>query len=181
MQYGFIFALIFCCFFSTDAAASLVPAICKDLSKIDQQNINNDFCVSILESDRQSNSSTAKQLGQISFQLTMSKAEEVRSTISTVQKKTRPDEQQVQYKLLICKVLYSRILNEMKEGVAALNGDNYSKANATVSAAVERASICGDFIEKTGGDLSLVKEKTGDFIKFSAISLGFTKLLPTIN
>ncbi|KAK9758079.1 hypothetical protein RND81_01G205200 [Saponaria officinalis] len=182
MHYTFVSALIFFFFISTNnVSASLVRATCKHLSKTDRQNINYDFCVSKLESDSRSSSSTAKQLGEISFQLTISKAEEVLSTMDRVLKQPSID-LHVEDSLKVCWDFYVTIPVDLREGLAALKGYDYRKADTTVSSVVKKASTCGTVIkDDSRGVVSVVKEQTGEFGKLSAISLGFTKLLRVVN
>ncbi|KAK9758080.1 hypothetical protein RND81_01G205300 [Saponaria officinalis] len=175
-----IYVLIFVGFFSTYVVANLVPSICKDLSRNDQENVSYDYCVSKLGSDPKSAHSTAEQLAEISFRLTISKADDVFSTIQKVVNGSRID-QLVKYPLKICSVVYSRIPNDLKDGLVALKGGNYDKANVTVNAVVKIASICRDVVKVGSVSVSVLKENSDDFFKLGAISLGFTKLLRIIN
>jgi len=159
----------------TDAANDLVVDTCKKMSGSDP-NINYDSCVTLLGSDPRSSKATSlSELGTISFEIDISKAKSILSTIDGLLKDPKFDPN-VKRALKDCSDFYSSAPDNLQEGLDALKEGDYSTANIRTSAAFDSSVNCDDSFKEKKVTSPLAKE-SHDYYQITAVSLAFTVLL----
>jgi len=111
--------MIFLCSSLTDAANNLIPETCKKIAQSDP-NVKYESCVALLGSDPRSAQATSlSELGTIAFEIDISKANSIVSTINGLLKdpKFNPN---VKFALQDCLGHYSDTPTIMEEGLDAL-------------------------------------------------------------
>ncbi|KNA18152.1 hypothetical protein SOVF_073330 [Spinacia oleracea] len=169
-----------CCSLTTAALTSLVLPICTYISKADPENVNYESCISILGSDPRSSISTAPQLARISFELDITRAKTISSTIDTLLKLSVSDPL-ASNALKDCSSVYSRIPGDLESGLEAIKDGDFDTASARVSAAMNAAITCEIGIKEKKGNIAPLHKEISEFYQLGAISLGFTILLRIIN
>ncbi|KAL2893272.1 putative invertase inhibitor [Bienertia sinuspersici] len=150
------------------------------ISQTDPTNVYYEYCVLTFGLDPRSLTSTAPQLAQIAFELSISRIKDIMSTIDRLRKLSTADPLGGSA-LNNCFAVYSGVPNGLEAGLEALKGGDYDAASVSVTAAMNAANTCGSGIKERRGDIGPLTKETTDFYQLSAILLGFTKLLRIIN
>ncbi|KAJ8444700.1 hypothetical protein Cgig2_030374 [Carnegiea gigantea] len=159
---GYFFSLMFsifmifqCSTLTNAAANNLVLDTCKKMAGSDP-NIKYNSCVTLLGSDPRSSKATSlSELGTISFEIDISKAKSILSTINGLLKDPKFDPN-VKRALKDCSDFYSTAPDNLQEGLDALKAGDYSTANIRTSAAFDSSVNCDDsFKEKKASQFRL--------------------------
>ncbi|CAO2835463.1 unnamed protein product [Amaranthus hypochondriacus] len=172
--------ILYSCSQATAAFTSLVLPVCKKISQTDPNNVSYESCVAILGSDPRSSTSTAPQLARISFELGISRAKDITSTIEKLLK-TSGSDPDARNALKYCSGVYSGVPGELDAGLEAIKDEAFDTANERVSAAVKATTACKDGIKGETGKVAPLKQEINEFNQLCAISIGFIKLLRIIN
>ena len=178
-----VFATVLLCSSSaTTTTTSLVPILCKDIAKSDPKEVDYDFCVSQLESDPRSSHAVAPKVGQISFELSITKAKNMSSLINELLNDPSLNRPPAKAILSDCSKLYAdEVQVDLESGLKALKDGDFNTANAKVTSAMHAAATCeGGLKDFWKAPTSLIR-MADEFYQLAAISLGFTNLLRIIN
>ncbi|KAJ8440642.1 hypothetical protein Cgig2_031059 [Carnegiea gigantea] len=135
--------VLLCSSLATITTASLVPALCKDIARSDPHQVNYDFCVSQLESDPRSSNALAPQVGQISFELSITKAKNMSSLINKLLNDSSLNQPTAKTILSDCSKLYAdEVQVDLESGLKELKDGDLKTANAKVTSALYAAATC---------------------------------------
>ena len=174
--------VLLCSSLATITTASLVPALCKDIARSDPHQVNYDFCVSQLKSDPRSSNALAPQVGQISFELSITKAKNMSSLVNKLLNDSSLNQTTANTILSDCSKLYAdEVQVDLESGLKALKDGDLKTANAKVTSAMYAAATCEEgFKDFWNAPVSLLR-LDDEFYQLAAISLGFTYLLRGVN
>ncbi|KAI3436973.1 Mannosyltransferase [Psidium guajava] len=161
-------------FHAEPAVASVVADTCRKCVA-SSPNVNYDYCVKALGSDRRSQTADVQGLGLIALNLLESSVTSTGSYIQRLLK--RKWEPYVQSCLLDCSDLYSDAVDTTKEAVGAYQAKRYPDAQTSVSAVATDGDTCESQFKEKPGVTSPLTKQSGDTGQLSSIGLAILAIV----
>ncbi|KAI3436972.1 Mannosyltransferase [Psidium guajava] len=161
-------------FHAEPAVANVVPETCRKCVAL-SPNVNYDFCVKALGSDRRSQTADVQGLGLIALNLLESSVTSTGSYIQQLLKKKW--DPYVQGCLEACSELYSDAVDTTKEAVEAYQAKHYTDVQTWVSTVATDGDTCESQFKEKPGVTSPLTKQSGDTGQLSSIGLAILAIV----
>ncbi|MCL7021497.1 hypothetical protein MKW94_011603 [Papaver nudicaule] len=126
---------------TVNAAGDLVSGVCQKTAS-SNPSVTYGFCSSSLQANPKSRTSDIFGLGEISLQLSLSKAAYVTSRINSLKDgRINPD---VKATLNACSTYYRNVVSNVQGAINAFKGRDFASAGSQIASALESAQDCKD-------------------------------------
>ncbi|XVE57510.1 hypothetical protein DITRI_Ditri04bG0096400 [Diplodiscus trichospermus] len=167
---AFFFLLLVC------VRSDVIRDSCNKAAK-DDPNINFDFCVTSLQQNPKSKTTTSTQeLVPISIEIATSNATSISSVISKLLKNKQLGKF-TRSCLEACSQLYSEAGCDLQRGGQAFESKDYETANADISAAMDAPETCEDGFKEKEGLVSPLTMENNNFFQLTAVPLAFIAMV----